>query len=142
MLSIVIPFYSAESCQTDPLRQHKLDVWDIVLRAQQAARGQFTPGESAASVDIAARQLITEAGYGEEFTHRVGHGIGIKAHESPYLNKGNKDVLLSPGMTFTDEPGIYIEGKFGVRHEDVYLVKEKGEAENLSGGEAKSPWEP
>ena len=76
------------------------------------------------------------------FTHRVGHGIGIKAHESPYLNKGNNETLLRPGMVFTAEPGVYILGKFGVRHEDIYLVKEDSEAENLSGGEAKGPWEP
>ena len=126
----------------DPLHQQKLDVWNVVHRAQAAARAQFKPNNTAASVDLAARKVISDAGYGEQFTHRVGHGIGIKAHESPYLNRGNVDTLLKPGMTFTDEPGVYITRKFGVRHEDVYLVKEDGEAENLSGGEATSPWEP
>lgn len=126
----------------DPLRQQKLNVWEIVLHAQVAARAQFKPNSTAASVDIAARNIITWTGYGQYFTHRVGHGIGIKAHESPYLNKGNTESILRPGMTFTNEPGVYLIGKFGVRHEDVYLVKEDGEAEDLSGGEAKGPWDP
>jgi Xaa-Pro aminopeptidase len=64
------------------------------------------------------------------------------AHESPYLNKGNQKTLLRPGMTFTAEPGIYLEGKFGVRHEDIYLVKENGEAEVISGRRALSPYNP
>lgn len=64
------------------------------------------------------------------------------AHESPYLNKGNHDTLLRAGMTFTAEPGIYLENKFGVRHEDIYLVKENGPAEVISGKRAVSPYEP
>ncbi|KAI1774337.1 Prolidase/Aminopeptidase P-like protein [Hypoxylon cercidicola] len=101
------------------LHAEKLRVWDIVLDAQTAAAAQFKPNNSAANVDIAARTVIEEAGYGLGFTHRLGHGIGIKAHESPYLNKWNTKVALQPGMTFTNEPGIYLEGKFGVRHEDM-----------------------
>jgi len=143
-------------------RAEKLKVWQIVLDAQNAAAGTFKPNNSAASVDIAARTVIEEAGYGYGFTHRLGHGIGIKgnvlpmplvgtgqilltiraAHESPYLNKWNKDVILQPGMTFTNEPGIYLEGRFGVRHEDIYLVKESGEAELLTGAQARGPYEP
>lgn len=99
-------------------------------------------GNSAASVDIAARKVITDAGYGEAFTHRVGHGIGIKAHESPYLNKGNVNVTLKAGMTFTSEPGIYLVDKFGVRHEDILLVKESGQPEILTGTRAIGPWDP
>ncbi|KAM0810225.1 hypothetical protein AB5N19_10573 [Seiridium cardinale] len=124
------------------LRAEKLKVWDIVLEAQSAAAAAFKPNNTAASVDLAARKVIEDAGYGFGFTHRVGHGIGIKAHESPYLNKWNKGVLLQPGMTFANEPGIYIEGKFGVRHEDIYLVKDNGEAELLTGIRAKGPYEP
>ncbi|KAJ8123547.1 hypothetical protein ONZ43_g535 [Nemania bipapillata] len=124
------------------LRKEKLRVWDIVLEAQSAAAAALKPGNTAASVDIAARSVIQSAGYGERFTHRLGHGIGIKAHESPYLNKWNRAVRLQPGMTFTNEPGIYIEGKFGVRHEDVYLVKQHGQAELLTGGRAVSPYDP
>lgn len=99
-------------------------------------------GNPAASVDIAARIVITDAGYGEAFTHRVGHGIGIKAHESPYLNKGNVNTTLKAGMTFTSEPGVYLVGKFGVRHEDILLVRESGEPEVLTGRRAMGPWDP
>ncbi|KAJ8128598.1 hypothetical protein O1611_g5035 [Lasiodiplodia mahajangana] len=124
------------------LREEKLKVWDVVLAAQSAAAAALKPNNTAASVDVAARSVIQDAGYGERFTHRLGHGIGIKAHESPYLNKWNREVRLQPGMIFTDEPGIYIEGKFGVRHEDVYLVKENGQAELLTGQRAASPYNP
>lgn len=96
---------------------------------------------TAASVDIAARTIISDAGYGEAFTHRVGHGIGIKAHESPYLNKGNTGTKLRAGMVFTSEPGVYLEGEFGVRHEDVLLVGD-GEPAVLSGIRATGPWNP
>lgn len=126
----------------DPLRAEKENVWQIVLEAQTAAAGAMKPNNTAASVDIAARTVIEDAGYGYGFTHRLGHGIGIKAHESPYLNKWNTDALLQPGMTFTNEPGIYLEGKFGVRHEDIYLVKEDGEAELLTGQRARGLYEP
>ncbi|TGJ79802.1 hypothetical protein E0Z10_g8958 [Xylaria hypoxylon] len=124
------------------LREEKLKVWDIVLVAQSAAAAVLKPNNTAADVDIAARAVIEDAGYGEHFTHRLGHGIGIKAHESPYLNKWNTEVQLRPGMIFTDEPGIYIEGKFGVRHEDVYLVKRNEEAELLTGRRAIGPYDP
>ncbi|KAF2089550.1 Creatinase/aminopeptidase [Saccharata proteae CBS 121410] len=127
----------------DPeLFSEKLKVWDIVMDAQTESAKMFLPNNTAASVDIAARKVISDAGYGKMFTHRVGHGIGIKAHESPYLNKGNNGTTLRPGMTFTSEPGIYLEGKFGVRHEDIYLVTEDGYPELLSGKRASSPWEP
>ncbi|KAK1976301.1 metallopeptidase family M24 [Colletotrichum cereale] len=124
------------------LRAEKFKVWDVVLEAQSAAAAAFKPNQTAASVDIAARSVIEDAGYGHGFTHRLGHGIGIKAHESPYLNKWNKNILLQPGMTFTNEPGIYLENRFGVRHEDIYLVKESGEAELLSGRRATGPYDP
>lgn len=126
----------------DPLREEKEKVWHIVFEAQTAAAEAFKANGTAASVDIAARTVIDDAGYGFGFTHRLGHGIGIKAHESPYLNKWNTGAVLAPGMTFTNEPGIYLEGKFGVRHEDVYLVKEDGEAELLTGQRAKGLFEP
>jgi Xaa-Pro aminopeptidase len=126
----------------DPEADEKAHVWQVVLDAQSAAAQAFKPNHTAASVDIAARTVIEKAGYGEAFTHRLGHGIGIKAHESPYLNKWNENVLLQPGMTFTNEPGIYLEGRFGVRHEDIYLVTEHGEAELLSGPRAKGLRQP
>ncbi|KAL6875249.1 Prolidase/Aminopeptidase P-like protein [Trichoderma novae-zelandiae] len=127
---------------SDPLRAEKEEVWRIVLEAQTAAARAMKPNRTAASVDLAARSVIEDAGYGYGFTHRLGHGIGIKAHESPYLNKWNTGSLLKPGMTFTNEPGIYLEGKFGVRHEDIYLVKEDGEAELLTGQRARGIYEP
>ncbi|KAI3395852.1 hypothetical protein diail_789 [Diaporthe ilicicola] len=124
------------------LHEEKLRVWDIVLEAQTAAAAAFQPNATAASVDIAARTVIDDAGYGYGFTHRLGHGIGIKAHESPYLNKWNTGIRLQAGMTFTNEPGIYLENRFGVRHEDIYLVTESGEAELLSGRRARGPYDP
>lgn len=83
-------------------------MWSIVLEAQTAAAKAMRPGNTAASVDIAARDAIKSEGYGKGFTHRLGHGIGIKAHEWPYLNKWNTAVRLQAGMTFTNEPGIYL----------------------------------
>ncbi|KAF1938271.1 peptidase M24 [Clathrospora elynae] len=120
----------------------QLKVWQLVLDAQTAAVKAMVPNGTAAAVDIAARDVIQAAGYGDYFTHRLGHSIGIKAHESPYLNKGNLGAVLRPGMVFTAEPGVYVLNEFGVRHEDVLVVRKDGEAENISGGSAKSPWKP
>ena len=120
----------------------QVDVWQLVHDAQAAAVSAMVSNNTAASVDIAARDVVEAAGYGKYFTHRLGHSIGIKAHESPYLNKGNLGAVLRAGMVFTAEPGVYVLDRFGVRHEDVLLVREDGEAENLSGGFAKSPWDP
>ncbi|KAI0471032.1 metallopeptidase family M24 [Xylariaceae sp. FL0804] len=144
-LLVMVGLLPPESAQVErdmELHEEKLKVWDVVLEAQTAAAAAFQPNSTAASVDIAARTVIEEAGYGFGFTHRLGHGIGIKAHESPYLNQWNNGSILQPGMTFTNEPGIYLEGKFGVRHEDVYLVREDGEAELLTGRRATGPYDP
>ncbi|KAF7189795.1 putative peptidase C18A7.01 [Pseudocercospora fuligena] len=122
--------------------KEKLKVWDIVLDAQTASIHALHENGTCANVDLAARGVIEDAGYGGAFTHRVGHGIGIKAHESPYLNKGNTQTLLKAGMTFTSEPGIYLVDKFGVRHEDILLVKEDGLPDILTGVRAKGPWDP
>jgi len=111
-----------------------------VLSAQSASLALLKPGSTAASIDLAARNVIKEAGYGEEFTHRVGHGIGIKAHESPYLHKANRAVLRE-GMVVTLEPGVYLSERFGVRIEDVFVVR-RGEAECLSGRRAVDAWTP
>ncbi|KAF7595231.1 hypothetical protein BBP40_006977 [Aspergillus hancockii] len=117
-------------------------VWDIVFEAQTQSIHEFRVNSSAASVDIAARKVISDAGYGIDFTHRVGHGIGIKAHESPYLNKGNVNTPLNAGMAFTSEPGVYLVGKFGVRHEDIFWVQEAGEPALLTGSRSAGPWDP
>jgi Xaa-Pro dipeptidase len=103
-------------------------VFDIELRAQTAALQAARPGLPCEAVDAAARAVIEGAGFGpgyKYFTHRVGHGIGMDGHEWPYLVKGNT-LPLAPGMTFSDEPGIYIPGEFGVRLEDDMVITETG----------------
>ncbi|GAD95216.1 xaa-pro dipeptidase, putative [Paecilomyces variotii No. 5] len=149
--------YSSDICRTffppflkkptvlhdlSPQLEKKLKVWDIVFEAQTASIHQMRASASAASVDLAARGVITDAGYGEAFTHRVGHGIVIKAHESPYLNKGNTRTLLERGMAFTSEPGIYLVDEFGVRHEDILLVQKNSDPILLTGERAQGPWDP
>jgi len=109
---------------TDKMRK----VFDIVHRAQAAALKQARPGVEAQSVDAAARKVITDAGFGPDykyFTHRLGHGIGMDGHEWPYLVRGDT-LTLKPGMCFSDEPGIYIRGEFGVRLEDDMHITENG----------------
>jgi Xaa-Pro aminopeptidase len=105
-------------------------IWSVVLEAQSAAIEKAAPGVPCFEVDAAARRVIEKAGYGEYFTHRLGHGLGIDVHEPPYMVAHNRTVL-EPGMTFTSEPGIYLPGRFGVRIEDDVLVTERG-AESLS----------
>jgi len=103
-------------------------VFDIVHRAQSTALATAKPGVECGAVDAAARKVITDAGYGPDykfFTHRVGHGIGMDGHEWPYLVRGNT-TKLAPNMTFSDEPGIYIRGEFGVRLEDDMHITEDG----------------
>ncbi|MBI3268811.1 MAG: aminopeptidase P family protein [Planctomycetes bacterium] len=100
-------------------------VRSLVRGAHDAALAAVRPGVTCESVDAAARRHIVEAGYGEFFIHRTGHGIGLDVHEEPYIVNGN-GVLLEPGMTFTIEPGIYLPGKFGVRWENDCLCTEHG----------------
>ena len=103
-------------------------VFDIVRKAQQAALKAAHPGASMESVDAAARKVITDAGYGpgyKYFSHRLGHGIGMDMHEWYYLVQGNTR-RIEPGMTFSDEPGIYIPGEFGVRLEDDMHITNEG----------------
>jgi Xaa-Pro dipeptidase len=109
---------------TDKMKQ----VFDIEYAAQTAALKAARPGVPCEAVDAAARKVITDAGSGPDykyFTHRVGHGMGMDGHEWPYLVKGNT-LPLAPGMTFSDEPGIYIPGEFGVRLEDDMIITEQG----------------
>jgi D-alanyl-D-alanine dipeptidase len=106
------------------------EVYEVVHEAQEAAFRAVEPGVSASEVDAAARDLIAAAGYGERFVHRTGHGIGLEVHEPPYLVRGN-DSELTPGCTFSIEPGIYLEGRFGVRIEDIVAVTAGG-AERLN----------
>jgi Xaa-Pro dipeptidase len=103
-------------------------VFGIVHRAQAAALAAARPGLECGSVDAAARKVITDAGYGPDykyFSHRVGHGMGMDGHEWPYLVRGNT-TKLQPYMTFSDEPGIYLRGEFGIRLEDDMHITENG----------------
>jgi Xaa-Pro aminopeptidase len=113
----------------EPMDEER-DVYAIVRAAQQTAFEAVRPGVAAEDVDRAARAVITDAGYGERFVHRTGHGIGLEVHEPPYIVEGNA-TPLEPGMTFSDEPGIYLEGRFGVRIEDQVVVTPEG-AERLN----------
>lgn len=97
----------------------------VLLAAQTAAVDHVRPGVTAESVDAVARSIITDAGYGELFVHRTGHGIGLDSHEHPYLIAGNA-MRLEEGMTFSIEPGIYTPGHWGMRIEDIVAVTSTG----------------
>lgn len=100
-------------------------VHDIVRAAQEAGVAAVRPGAACQDVDRAARAVIADAGYGEYFIHRTGHGIGVTTHEPPYMIEGEEQPLV-PGMCFSVEPGIYLPGRFGVRIEDIVTVTEDG----------------
>lgn len=108
--------------QVDP---ELIQVGEIVLAANQAGHAAGRPGIAAGEVDRAARSVIEAAGYGDAFIHRTGHGLGLEAHEAPYIYDGNR-LTLAVGMTFTIEPGIYLPGRGGVRIEDDVVVTETG----------------
>ncbi|MDF2562936.1 MAG: dipeptidase [Microbacterium sp.] len=97
----------------------------VLVRAQQAAVDAVRPGATAAQVDAAARDVLAEAGLGEAFLHRTGHGIGVSVHEEPYIAPGN-DLVLREGMAFSIEPGIYFPGAWGARIEDIVIVTADG----------------
>jgi Xaa-Pro dipeptidase len=108
--------------------------YEIVRKAQNAALDAARSGRLSGTVDDAARAVITAAGYGPDykfFTHRLGHGIGLDGHEHPYLVRGSKTVL-EPGMTFSNEPGIYVPGEFGMRCEDDMVITADGPAQLLT----------
>jgi Xaa-Pro aminopeptidase len=98
---------------------------EIVGAAQQARYEAVRPGVPCQDIDRACRRVISEAGYGEQFLHRTGHGIGVTTHEPPYMVEGETQPL-QPGMCFSIEPGIYLAGRFGVRIEDIVTVTDDG----------------
>lgn len=97
----------------------------VLVRAQQAAVDAARPGATASAVDAAARDVLADAGLGEAFLHRTGHGIGVSVHEEPYIAPGN-DLVLREGMAFSIEPGIYFAGEWGARIEDIVVVTADG----------------
>ncbi len=115
-------------------------VFELVRKSQDAALEAARAGRLSGTVDDAARAVIVNGGYGPDykfFTHRLGHGIGLDGHEHPYLVRGSK-TILEPGMTFSDEPGIYIPGEFGLRCEDDMVIAADGPAQLLTHGFAPS----
>lgn len=120
--------YFSDSTRTfvvgDPSEEQR-EIHQVVMEANAAGRGAARPGVSCQAVDAAAREVIEEAGYGEHFIHRTGHGIGLEVHEHPYIVEGN-ETPLEPGMAFSIEPGIYLPGRFGVRIEDIVVCTDEG----------------
>lgn len=121
--------YGSDTTRTvvvgQPRDPEVLQVHQVVRRAQQAAFEAVRPGVSCQEIDRVARGVINEAGYGEWFIHRTGHGIGVTTHEPPYLVEGESQPLV-PGMCFSIEPGVYLPGRFGVRIEDIVTVTPSG----------------
>ena len=109
----------------EPAQADVRETYAVLEAAQQAAVRAVRPGVPASAVDAAAREPITAAGFGERFIHRTGHGIGLDVHEEPYMMAGN-ELALEPGMAFSVEPGIYHEGRWGARIEDIVVVTEDG----------------
>ena len=127
-LGVMSGGYASDATRTIAIGQPNdfdAEIHKIVKEAQQAAMDFIKPGVTAHEVDAVARDLITKAGYGEYFNHRLGHGIGMDVHEYPSIVAGN-DLVIQEGMCFSNEPGIYIPGKVGVRIEDCLYVTENG----------------
>ncbi len=124
---------TAEGYCSDCTRTYVLDeapadfaaYYQVLHQAQLAACAHARPGVEAESVDAAAREVITAAGFGAAFMHRTGHGIGVETHEEPYIVEGNT-TPLEPGMAFSIEPGIYLAGRHGARIEDIVVVTDDG----------------
>lgn len=121
--------YNSDSTRTyalgEPSEPDVRATYEVLQRAQQTAVDLVRPGVTAQSVDDAARRIIADAGFGDYFIHRTGHGIGLDVHEEPYIVAGN-DLRLEPGMAFSVEPGIYLPGRWGARIEDIVVVTDHG----------------
>jgi Xaa-Pro dipeptidase len=127
-LGVMANGYASDATRTISIGQPSdfdAEIHKIVLESQLAAQDFVKPGVTAAEVDKVARDVIEKAGYGEYFTHRTGHGIGMSVHEFPSIVEG-QDLVIEKGMCFSIEPGIYIPGKVGVRIEDCYYVTDTG----------------
>ncbi|HID96168.1 MAG TPA: peptidase M24 family protein, partial [Candidatus Latescibacteria bacterium] len=127
-LGCVVEGYHSDMTRTICLGQPDArfrEIYQLVLSAQLAAEEAIRPGMTGREADAIARRIIEEAGYGEQFGHGLGHGVGLAIHEKPTLGKLSEDVL-EPGMVFTVEPGIYIPGWGGVRIEDMVVLREDG----------------
>ena len=109
----------------DEPTERQAEIYETVLKANRASFEASKPGVTCESIDVAAREVIDAAGYGEYFIHRLGHGVGMEIHEHPYMVRNNKQ-LLEPNMAYSDEPGIYIVGEIGVRVEDLLVCTEVG----------------
>ena len=113
------------------------DAYAVLADAQAAARAAAHPGSTAAEIDAITRKAIAAAGWGDNFVHRTGHGIGLSTHEEPFIMEGN-DLTLEEGMAFSIEPGIYVEGKWGMRLEDIVVLTSDGyESLNLAPREVR-----
>ncbi|GAY15186.1 Xaa-Pro peptidase family protein [Mycobacterium sp. shizuoka-1] len=122
------PGYNSDCTRTYSLGQPSAEIaeqYAVLQRAQAAAVAAVRPGVTAEQVDAAARDVLTEAGLGEYFVHRTGHGIGLSVHEEPYIVAGN-ELPLAEGMAFSVEPGIYFPGRWGARIEDIVIVTADG----------------
>ncbi len=127
-IGCVLDGYCSDMTRTFCLGQPSakyLEVWDLVLRAQEAAEAVIRAGVTGVEADAAARDLITAAGYGEYFGHGLGHGVGLAVHEGPGASRLSEDTFAA-GMTLTVEPGIYLPGEFGVRLEDLLIIGDDG----------------
>ena len=108
-----------------PAPTEYLEAYAVLVEAQEAQRVYACAGVTAEFVDEVGRAILRDAGYGELFIHRTGHGIGLETHEEPYIVAGN-DTVLEPGMAFSIEPGLYLDGEYGARIEDIVVVTEDG----------------
>ena len=121
--------YSSDTSRTIIETGKQEEIFNIVLDAQKTAIKSIKPGVRSCEIDTIARDVITEYGYGDSFIHSTGHGVGLEIHEKPSLSK-NDESELEEGMVVTVEPGIYLEGEFGVRIEDMILIKNRAHVLN------------